>query len=111
MNEGESGTPTAPVRVDPEVLRAFAGRLETEAGAVGALDTAGMLAAAAGALPGTGFGPPARRAADLTAACLQRIGDRLGTVAQALRTSAGTYEMSEAEFSETLTTVGLDTPA
>lgn len=109
MNEGETGTTT--VRVDPEALRGFAGKLETEAGAITALDSTDALAAAAGALPGTGFGAPAQRAADLTASCLQRASDRLTTVAGLLRTDAGTYEMSESDFTATLATVGLDIPA
>jgi hypothetical protein len=105
----ETGTPSATVRVDPGLLRGFAGRLDTEADAVTALDTTEVFAAAAAALPGTGFGPPAQRAADLTASCLHRIADRLTTVAATLRTSAGDYEMTEAEVTEALTTVGLET--
>ncbi|MEV0367257.1 type VII secretion target [Nocardia fusca] len=108
MNE-ETSTPSATVRVDPGLLRGFAGRLDTEADAVTALDTTEVFAAAATALPGTGFGPPAQRAADLTASCLHRIADRLTTVAATLRTSAGDYEMTEAEVTEALTTVGLET--
>ncbi|WP_328388664.1 ESX-1 secretion-associated protein [Nocardia sp. NBC_00416] len=104
MNEDETGVPDAAVRVDPGLLRAFAGRLDTEAGAVTTLDVAGVFAAAAGALPGTGFGPVAQRAADLTASCLHRV----TTVAATLRTSAGDYEMTETEFDRALTTVGLD---
>ncbi|MGW0183450.1 type VII secretion target [Nocardia sp. NPDC003345] len=107
MNEGETGTTTA-VRVDPGTLRAFAGKLETEAGAITALDSTDALSAAAGALPGTGFGVPAQRAADLTDACLRRASDRLTTVAALLRTDAGTYEMSESDFAAALATVGLD---
>jgi hypothetical protein len=108
MNE-ETSTPSATVRVDPGLLRGFAGRLDTEADAVTALDTTEVFAAAATALPGTGFGPPAQRAADLTASCLHRIADRLTTVAATLRTSAGDYEMTEAEVTGALTTVGLET--
>ncbi|WP_416563737.1 ESX-1 secretion-associated protein [Nocardia testacea] len=108
MNE-ETSAPGATVRVDPGLLRGFAGRLDTEADAVTALDATGILAAAATALPGTGFEPPARRAADLTASCLHRIGDRLTTIADTLRTGAGDYEITEAEVTEALTTVGLET--
>lgn len=111
MSEVESGMPVSTVQVDPETLRAFAGQLETEAGEIVASNAAGVLDAAAGALPGTGFAVPAQRAADLTAAAVQRIGARLTTVAGLLRNDAGTYEMTETEFTTTLTTVGLDTPA
>lgn len=111
MSEGESGTPTSTVQVDPETLRAFAGQLESEAGEIAALNVAGVLAAAADALPGTGFAVPAQCAADLTAAAVQRIGARLTTVAGLLRNDAGSYEMTETEFTTTLTTVGLDIPA
>ncbi|MGW1743446.1 type VII secretion target [Nocardia sp. NPDC001965] len=108
MNE-ETNTPGTTVRVDPGLLRGFTGRLDSEAAAVTGLDTAGVLAAAATALPGTGFGPAAQRATDLTASCLHRIADRLTTVAATLRTSAGDYEMTEAEVTAALTTVGLET--
>lgn len=111
MSEGENGTPTSTVEVDPEALRAFAGRLETEAGEIEALHTAGVFEAAAEALPGTGFAAPAQRAADLTAAAVQRIAARLTTVAEQLRDDAGRYEMTETEFSTALATVGLDIPA
>lgn len=108
MNE-ETGAPSTTVQIDPGLLRGFAGRLDTEADAVAALDAAGVLTAAASALPGTGFGPPAQRAADLTAACLRRIGDRLTTIADTLRTGAGDYEMTEAEVTAALGTVGPET--
>ncbi|MGW0004870.1 type VII secretion target [Nocardia grenadensis] len=108
MNE-EASAPGTTVRVDPGLLRGFAGRLDTEADAVTALDAAGVFAAAATALPGTGFGPPAQRAADLAADCLRRVSDRLTTIADTLRTSAGDYEMTEAEVTEALTTVGMET--
>lgn len=109
MNEEDTSAPGTTVRVDPGLLRGFAGRLDTEADAVTALDTAGIFTAAATALPGTGFGPPAQRAADLTAACLRRVSDRLTTIADTLRTSAGDYEMTEAEVTEALTIVGPET--
>lgn len=110
MSEGEAGAPST-VRVDPETLRTFAGQLETEAGEVGALRADDVFAAAAGALPGTGFAAPAQRAGDLTGSALQRIGERLTTVAGQLRNDAGAYEMSESEFTTTLTTVGLNLSA
>ena len=111
MAETNAGTPSATTQVDPEALRTFANRLDTEAGAVTGLDTGSALTTAVTALPGTQFGPAMQRAADLTASGMGRVADRLSTVADTLRNNAGSYEMTEAQFSDALTTVGLDIPA
>ncbi|NEW41294.1 ESX-1 secretion-associated protein [Nocardia cyriacigeorgica] len=97
------------VRVDPEVLRGFAQQLGTEAQNVTGLGTAedANISGAITALPGTTFGTAAQRACDATGQCLQRISDRLTTVADSLRNTAGAYELTEADFEQKLKTIGL----
>lgn len=106
MSENESSTT---IRVDPEVLRSFAGQLSDEAGNVTGLGTAedANISGAVAALPGTTFGTAAQHAVDATGKCLQRISDRLTTVADSLRNTAGAYELTEADFEQKLRTIGL----
>ncbi|MFC8042398.1 type VII secretion target [Nocardia sp. NPDC057353] len=101
------GDPSAAIRVDPEVLRGFAQRLGAEAAAVTGLAADEPFAPAASALPGTGVGAAAAAAGAALDGSLQRIGARLTTVADNLRTAAGGYELNEAEFAHRLGTIGL----
>ncbi|WP_280234247.1 WXG100 family type VII secretion target [Nocardia cyriacigeorgica] len=100
---------TKTVRVDPEVLRGFAQQLSGEAQNVTGLGTAedAKISGAVTALPGTTFGTAAQHACDATDTCLQRISDRLTTVADSLRNTAGAYELTEADFEQKLKTIGL----
>jgi len=98
------------LRVDPDALRTFATRLGTEAGELTALGAGGAIDAAAGALPGTPFDAAARRSGDAVTRCLSRMAERLTTVADAMDDAAGVYELTEAEFERTLTTIGMQLP-
>ncbi|WP_067653439.1 type VII secretion target [Nocardia harenae] len=100
-----AGNPSEAIRVDPDVLRTFAQRLGAEAGAVTGL-AAGEPFAVPG-LPGTGIGAAAEAARAALDGALHRIGARLTTVADNLRTAAGGYELNEAEFAQRLGTIGL----
>lgn len=102
-----AGNPSGTVRVDPDVLRTFAQRLAAEAGTVTGLGAGDPFAAATTALPGTGVGAAVRGAADAAHGSLARIGARLTTVADNLRTASGAYELNEAEFAHRLGTIGL----
>lgn len=102
-----TGNPSEAIRVDPDVLRAFAQRLGAEAGAVTGLAAGEPFAPAAGALPGTGIGAAAEAAGAALDGALQRIGARLTTVADNLRTAAGGYDLNEAEFTHRLGSIGL----
>ncbi|NEW31649.1 ESX-1 secretion-associated protein [Nocardia cyriacigeorgica] len=105
MSENDTST----IRVDPEVLRSFAQQLGDEAGNVIGLGTAedANISGPVTALPGTPFGAAAQHAVDATGKCLQRISDRLTTVADSLRNTAGAYELTEADFEQKLRTIGL----
>ncbi|MFC8529683.1 type VII secretion target [Nocardia sp. NPDC057227] len=102
-----TGNPSAAIRVDPDVLRTFAQRLGAEAEAVTGLAAGEPFAPAVNALPGTGIGAAAAAAGAALDGSLQRIGARLTTVADNLRTAAGGYDLDEAEFAHRLGTIGL----
>lgn len=98
------------LRVDPDALRTFATQLDAEAGELGALGAGEAFTAAASALPGTEFGSAARQSGDVTGRCLSRMGERLTTVADNMDNAVGVFELTEAEFTRTLTTIGLQLP-
>jgi len=95
------------LHVDPGALRKFADNLRTEAGEVGKLKTGDGFGVAATALPGTDFGSVNPEATNAVNGCLQRIGDRLTTIADNSKNAAGQYELAEDDFATKLRTIGL----
>ncbi|WP_040798757.1 type VII secretion target [Nocardia higoensis] len=98
------------LRVNPDALRTFATQLGAEAGDLTALGAGDAFGTAAGSLPGTEFDSAARRSGDIVHRCLARMGERLTTVADNMDNAAGAFELTEAEFEQTLTTIGLQLP-
>lgn len=72
-------TPGAGVTIDPDALRSFATTLRTESDTIAKLDSG--LAAAAGALPGTGWNAACTGTKDSVDKALRRIGSRVTHVA------------------------------
>ncbi|MBF6375609.1 ESX-1 secretion-associated protein [Nocardia farcinica] len=104
------GAQNAGLQVNPAALQTFATNLGAEAGELAGLGAGTAFSTAVGALPGTDFGAVAQQSADVVNRCLARMGERLTTVADSMRTAAGSYEMAEADFTRALTTIGLQLP-
>lgn len=98
------------MRVAPDALRTFATQLGTEAGELTALGAGTAFGTAAVALPGTEFGSAAQESDDVVGRCLSRMAERLSTVADNMDNAVGVFELTEAEFTRTLTTIGLQLP-
>ncbi|WP_433601214.1 type VII secretion target [Nocardia sp. CA-135953] len=98
------------LRVDAGALQKFADNLRTEAGDIGKLNAGEGFAVAAAALPGTDFGSVIPEVTDTVNRCMQRIGDRLTTLADNTKNAAGKYELAEDEFANKLKTIGLQLP-
>ncbi|WP_194816050.1 type VII secretion target [Nocardia sp. XZ_19_385] len=96
------------LQVDTAALQKFATNLRTEATDVTSLGAGAGFNFASGALPGTDFGTVVTSATDTLNNCLQRINERLGTVADNMQNAAGKFELAEAEFADKLKTIGLE---
>ncbi|WP_406233539.1 type VII secretion target [Nocardia sp. NBC_01009] len=95
------------MQVNPETLKSFATNLSTEAGAIQKFNEGAGFGVASNALPGTEFGGTVQQTTDVVNRCLQRIGERLTTVAGDMHNAAGAYELTEDDFAAKLRTIGL----
>ena len=95
------------MQVNPETLKSFATNLGTEAGNIHKLNDGEGFGVASNALPGTDFGGTVQQTTDVVNHCLQRISDRLTTVADNVHNAAGAYELAEDDFAAKLCTIGL----
>ncbi|MBF6172779.1 WXG100 family type VII secretion target [Nocardia blacklockiae] len=102
---GPNDPPVSAVRVDVGALQTFANELRGEAATIGGLQSG--LAEAAGALPGTQWSVACGRAKDTVDKALHRIGDRLTRVADGVQNAGKALELTDQEFRDKLTTIGL----
>ncbi|MEV0249098.1 type VII secretion target [Nocardia sp. NPDC050712] len=100
--------PNDTLQVNSEALQKFATNLRTEATDVTSLGAGQGFNFASGALPGTDFGTVVTSATDTLNNCLERINERLSTIADGMQNAAGKYELVEADFADKLKTIGLE---
>ena len=90
------------LRVDPEKLRAFAGSLTSVAGDVQGIQTAPTPSA----MPGTQLGGLTADAASTITRALNRVAERISSVADIAKGTAGNYEVNDDDFKSRLESEG-----
>lgn len=97
--------PEPTLTVDTTALKTFVGDLRDEATAIGALQSG--IGDAGGALPGTPWSDACDQAKTSVDNALKRIGDRLTTLADSVEHVNAALQMSDQQFSDDLTKIGL----
>ncbi|MCX4097844.1 WXG100 family type VII secretion target [Nocardia sp. alder85J] len=97
--------PPAALRVDTVALNTFAKTLRDEAATVVALHSG--LSDAMAALPGTRWEVACGQAKDTVDQALNRVGERLSTVADSIEHTGKVVELTDEQFRAKLTTIGL----
>ncbi len=93
------------MNVDTTALKVFVGDLRDEAGSIGRLQSG--IGDAIGALPGTPWSDTCTQTKTSVDNAMKRIGDRLTTLADSVEKVSTSLEMTDQQFSDDLTRIGL----
>ncbi|WP_227979633.1 ESX-1 secretion-associated protein [Nocardia spumae] len=102
---GPNDPPANAMKIDPAALRSFAKTLHDESDAIGKLDPG--LAAAAGALPGTGWEAACIGAKTSVENSLQRIGSRVTHIADSVEQAGKVIIDTDQQLRDDLNTIGI----
>lgn len=102
---GPGETPANGMKIDPAALRTFATTLRTESDTVAKLDSG--LAAAAGALPGTGWSAACTGAATSVDNAMARIGSRVTHIADTVEQAGKVIIDTDQQLREDLEKIGI----
>lgn len=94
------------MKVDPDQLRALATSMDDIGGKVDALDVRTKADAIAGVLPGSVLGASCATAAEYVEGAWLRMAMRHKRISNLCKGSAGTYEVTDTEFSAELDKMG-----
>lgn len=89
------------MRVDPDVLRAFASQVDVVAGAINGLDVETAATSAADGLPGSGTQWAARRIGPHLGSAAADIVKDIGAIGTAVRGAGDRYEVEDAALANT----------